>query len=113
MKDNKRLGLWKVRSREVPWVGELPDLLVGLICCWAGHICQRKQKEWGRSVGRWSTRVLVSSVATGPAGSLSLSWGLEHDSKEGKGIGDDIGGALKGPPIPCQTQWVSKHTYDL
>lgn len=37
----------------------------------------------------------MSSVATGPAGSLSLSWGLEHYSKEGKGIGDGIERALR------------------
>lgn len=76
-------------------MGDLPGLLVGLVCCWAGGVCQRKPNEWGRSVGRWPTGVLVSSVATGPAGSLSLSWGLEHESKEGKGIGDGIEGALR------------------
>lgn len=66
----------------------------------------RGNKEWGRSVGRWPTGVLVSSVATSPAGSLSLSWGLEHDNKEGKGIGDGTGGALSVEKVLGQTTYL-------
>lgn len=35
--------------------------------------------------------VLVANVASGPAGSLCLSWELEYGKVEGRGVGESFG----------------------